>query len=286
MSEEDLALYIKTRKEAVELIDKSTCQFYILKKGTPISSGSGVCVKINEVHFILTAAHVVEDRINELYLRFEKGITLMGCQVNTNKINFKRNDDKQDIAILKLNNETVEFLNGFYTFLEEEDLGINHQLVDSAEYLAYGYPASMTKMKYKTNIIDAKSTLFTTKPAEVELYKKLNCKEDSNIIINYNKTGLVSMETLQVGTGPDVYGMSGCGLWYIPVLAPGQEPQKKLISILTEWPPEDKHYIISTKIDVFTEIIRQTYKLNLPKSYTYLVEANLENLDDNESEEF
>jgi hypothetical protein len=37
---------------------------------------------------------------------------------------------------------------------------------------------------------------------------------------------------------------------------------------LTEWPIENRKYFIGTRIDLFTEVIRQKYKLNLEKSKT------------------
>jgi hypothetical protein len=107
--------------------------------------------------------------------------------------------------------------------------------------------------------------IFTERPVPEVIYSELGCNIKENIIIPYNKKNLSDLITGQQfpNDGPDPYGMSGGGLWYIPADGNGST-RKKLVGILTEW--FDKNYLIATKIDVFTEIIRTEYKLNIEES--------------------
>ena len=278
---EEIISYQKVQISSANDISKCTCQFLTVNKGVPNAHGTGVFIKVNNIHFLITAAHVIEDYMGEVFIRFEENcITRIAFEISINKTNGKRKDDKTDIAILKLDEETVKTLIGFYEFLDETELGINHELNYLPMYLAHGYPCTLTKIKYKKNEIVANSTFFITKPADKIIYDKLECGIDKNLIICYNRNDLINSRTQQIGTGPDLYGMSGSGLWYIPkqVLDSNQRVKKKLVSLLTEWPLKDKTHVISTRIDVITEILRVTYGLNLPTSNVFRSKFDIENI--------
>jgi hypothetical protein len=270
MGKEEVDFYINTMNSAAQLIERATCQFFVLKDNAPKSHGTGVAIKVGNNHFILTAAHVVDGLDEVLYLRSENGLMFFPYDYLFNKIDIDRKDDKVDTAIIILNDDVVKQLNGYYTFIQNSELGINHRLIDVPCYMAYGYPASMTKMKYGSAAISGLPSYFTTRPADKDIYEILKCATDANIIISYEKQKLVDTITQQRGVGPDLYGMSGCGLWYVS-LDP-KNPGIKLVGILTEWPVNNRSYVICTRIDVFTENLRQTQGLNLPTSATFLVD--------------
>ena len=104
--------------------------------------------------------------------------------------------------------------------------------------------------------------------AEDDVYEKLGCKINENLITHYDKKNVVDYNSGEKRIGPDSYGISGSGLWYIPStgITKTSNINKNLVAIMTEWPTEDKNYWIGTRIDVFTEIIRNKYDLNIPKS--------------------
>lgn len=274
--------YYDTQINSTNDIHKCTCQFMTFENNIPKGHGTGVLVKIDNTYFILTAAHVIDKHEEELYIRYEQNKhTKIEFELIINKSDTpNRENDQTDIAILKLTDRTTKKINGFYDFLDKSEIGINHKLKDFPLYLAYGYPASMTTVKYKKNIISSNPTYFNTMPSEIEMYNKLKCNINKNIIIHYNKTNLVNIHTEQKGTGPDVYGMSGCGLWYVPAqdFSQNKKIKKELIAILIEWPTKDKNYIISTRIDVVTEIIRNIYNLQLPSSHIFGANLDIEDI--------
>lgn len=273
--------YFETQDNSAIDINKCTCQFLTLKNNVPQAHGTGVLIKVNNAYFIITAAHVIENFEEKLYVRFEQNrITRIEFELSINKINIHRKDDKTDIAILKLFDSTAQTLSGFYNFMDESELGINHQLEDSPLYLGFGYPTSQTNIHYKTKKITTEPTFFTTKPVELSIYNKLECTLDKNIIVHFNKNKFVNTLTQQLGTAPDLYGMSGGGLWYIPMqtLNPNQSLKKELVGILTEWPIKDRQFVISTRIDVITEMLRNTMNFKLPISKIFYCNFNVENI--------
>lgn len=277
--------YFQTRFNALKDIRECTCQLVSIHQGIPKPRGSGVFVKIGGIHFLLSAAHVFESFDGQLCApatHGENNYTPIGGELNINKITGARQDDKTDIAILELHPDIIVPLTSYYSFLDEMDLGINHQSVNNLYYLYYGYPASkkQTKLKLLENKIIAKPNYFPTIPIDANLYPKLGCDIHRNIIIEYNKRRVIDIEKNIQETAPDTFGMSGSGLWFIPPQPnlPNVSTTKYLVSILTEWRIKNRKHIISTRIDVVTETLRQTYGLQLPISQFYQMNINLERL--------
>jgi len=273
-------LYEQTKLKAINNIREYVCQFLVVKKGKIKGDGSGVFIKVDNYYFLITAAHVTDDREYDLKVPVANGkaIIIQG-ELNTNTINGLRKDDKVDICIYKLNEHTLSLLDNYYNFLEKEDLGINHNLNYLDMYLTFGYPSSQTEQKYKTNIVIARPFYFVTQPKTEEFYSLLQCKQSENIIIHFDKYDFYDKETGKQYIAPNTYGMSGSGLWYVPEQTNNINAfvEKKLVAILTEWWNEDKKCIISTRIDVVSEIIRQTYNLNLPVSSIFNARINFTN---------
>lgn len=208
--EEILSIY-RSQINSTEDIKKCTCQFLVSdRKKIAKSLGTGVFIKVNDIPFIITAAHVIENYEGGLYIRNEQGVIQISFEATIHKTNSHKGKDKTDFAILKLLEKTTKDLNGFYDFIEVTELGINHKLKSNQIYLAYGYPSSRTKIKYKTNLMIAEPTYFMTTHADYKIYDELGGEIDKNLIIHYDKNDLANIETRQVEIGPDVYGMSGC----------------------------------------------------------------------------
>ncbi|WP_294323301.1 hypothetical protein [uncultured Chryseobacterium sp.] len=249
---------------------KSTCHFLIIEDGIPDPHATGVFVKIGETYFLLTAAHVAEKLENKISIGIDAKTALtLGGIWTFNKLekDQKREYDKIDIAILKLDLESIKKVQENYLFLSENQLGINHETVELPYYTAIGFPATQNKHNKHKNVLHSKPFIYNTIPVEKKNYKDLCFEESSNIIVTYSKKNVIDNETKMKVTGPDAYGMSGGGLWFIPtqIKSDDENVDKKLVSILTEWSSK-KNIWISTRIDVFTEVIRKQYNLNIPKS--------------------
>ncbi|NNE16245.1 MAG: hypothetical protein HKN51_14770 [Saprospiraceae bacterium] len=262
--------YREIQHEASKDAYKATCHYLTLDENeNPQPHGSGVFVEIDSEKFLFTAAHVTDDMEDDIYVGIgENEVLKLGGELTRNEAPGNRDDDKIDIAIMKLSDETIEKLGDQYDFIKQDELGINHEFKELPMYQSVGFPATKSKFNKFKNELKSRPFLYTTMPAKSELYEKLGCQTYSNIIVHYDKKNVKDYRTDQTVTGPDPFGISGSGLWHTPsqVKAKGEKIDKLLVGIMTEWPTENRKYWIGTRIDLFTEIVRQKYGLNIPQS--------------------
>jgi hypothetical protein len=266
---EILDYYREIQLKAAKDAYKATCHYLIIKDDKPHPYGSGVFIEIDSSKFLITAAHVVDDMEDDIYVGVDTHRLLkLGGDLTKNIAPGHRDDDKIDISILKLNQETIDKLGDKYEFISQSELGINHEFKRLPFYTSVGFPASKSKYNSHKDEIISKPFIYTTMPAESPIYAALKCESFSNVIVHYDKEKVKDYTTGQFQTGPDPFGISGSGLWFTTPQAKGEGEHidKKLVAIMTEWPLENRLYWIGTRIDVITEIIRQKYNLTLEKS--------------------
>ena len=84
---------------------------------------------------------------------------------------------------------------------------------------------------------------------------------------HYNKNSAFNSRNGTFGTGPDLHGISGCGLWYTdPMHLISGTVKPKITAIMTDWPVKDRSVIIGTRIDVITGIIKKYLEVDFPES--------------------
>ena len=266
-----IKLYRKAQTEAAKTICHSTCHFLkIDERDNPKPHASGIFVKIENNFFLLTAGHVIDNCEEKLYIGINQGKLLhkLGGEWIKNIPETTRKEDKIDVAILKLDNETIEKIGDTYQFVDLNSIEINHSARKLPVYLSLGFPATMSKFNTYKNELVSKPFLYITMSGDDNAFKKLGCNPNINFIVNYDKKNVIDYTSGIKKNGPDPYGISGSGLWYIPEteVLKNSNVNKKLVAIMTEWPINNRKYWIGTRIDVFTEMIRNKYKLNIPKS--------------------
>ena len=268
--------YRELQTEANKDAYSVTCHFLKVDNGAAHPHASGVFIKIENLYFLLTAAHVVDYQHNDIYIGIDnKTLLKLGGEWTGNIPADIRENDRIDTAILKLDDISVEKIKGKYEFLDISEVGINHNFELMPKYQSVGFPASQSKYNKFKNETKSTPFLFTTMPAEKNIYEELKCKEFINFIVHYDKKNVRDYKTDKRQTGPDPFGISGSGLWYTPVQLreKGEKVEKKLVGIMTEWPSKNKKYWIGTRIDLFTEVIRQKYNLDIEQSK--IVKINL-----------
>ncbi len=256
----------KMRIRAAAVISSSTCIILDSESNETKFVGSGVFVKVTDSYFLLTAKHVVKDYFENLSI-----------PISNTKISFIRGDlivnlkeepgDKIDFAFWKLEASFVEDIKQKYEFITEQELGINHQSDSHPTYHAIGYPA--TKVKYNRIADEDRYQIFSynTVLSDEELYQDFKCNTTNNLIINFDKKNSFNSYNGNKTVPVNPFGMSGGGLWHIP-LQPFNNGKiiKSLVGILTEWPIQNRKHMIATRIDFFTEFVRMVYKLPLKES--------------------
>ena len=227
---------------------KCTCQNFINRNGEWLPNGCGIFVNIDNSYFLFTAAHVFENNLDEIYVyTIENRLITLGGEVIMNKITTSRSEDKVDSLIIMLNQKTIDLLGNSYEYLKQDEICINHKILKSPLYISVGYPASRKKFLKAEKVLKTTPYSFCTIPADQSIYSVLKCDDRKNIIVQFNKNKQRDYLTQDMETGPSLFGISGSGLWFTSIQKDG-DLQKKLVAIMTEWPIENRNYIIGTRI--------------------------------------
>lgn len=229
--------------------------------------GTGVFIQIQKHYFLVSAAHVF-DKFRELFIPLSRDyeIIKVGGEIyNHSAVN--RDKDEIDVAVMKLDNKCVPHLLQVYNFLQADDLAINHKFENKEYYTFLGYPATKSKILYRTDIFDSTTFFHFTTPERSEIYQKFNRNPAVNVITSYNRKFSFNHKKNIFGTGPELHGISGCGLWFVnPFDLSTGITKPKLTAIMTDWPIKNRDIIIGTRIDVITEIIRKYFDVDFPES--------------------
>lgn len=227
--------------------------------------GTGVFVKIENKNFLFSAAHVFDD-FEKLFIPTKGGKILLkpGGKIIKNNPKKNRETDDLDLGILILDNESVVALLDDYSFLESSSLEINHSTIDFSSYIIFGYPSNWSKYSLSKNSFHSNPFISITKCVKPDEYKKLKRKKYLNIILEYHRNKTLNFASNLISYGPDLFGISGCGLWYINPNYLESEP--KLIGIMNEWPVINKKRLIATRIDAYTELLRKNGVIDFQES--------------------
>lgn len=230
--------------------------------------GTGVFVKIGTKYFLFSAAHVFDD-FESLFISIQEGKTLIkpGGNIITNNPKKDRKSDELDMGILILDDQSVKDLSIDYSFIESSNLEINHISIDFTCYVVFGYPSSWSKKSHSRNSFHSVPFFNITKCVNLKEYEKFQRNEYLNLIIEYDRQNTPNLKSKSLNNGPNLFGISGCGLWYINPFDLKSHP--KLIGIMNEWPISNRNRLISTRIDAYTEILRKEEIIDFQESQLF-----------------
>lgn len=249
---------------------ESTIQFfYDNKKGEPAPTGSGLLICLADRFFMLTAAHVIaEDYDNIFIILPDKELQLGGILHSTPlPVSGKRKDDKIDIAVMELEASVVSEILVAFKFITIDNIEIGHKVVELPCYLSVGYPATKTKMVWGKAEISAIPYPYQTEPEPTFNFEMFGFSYKSHIAVKFNDK-VISENSKIVQQAPKMDGVSGSGLWFLKDFAqPEMITNKKLVGLLIERVNRTNNQVlIATRIDFVTEFIRQHFNLDIPKS--------------------
>jgi hypothetical protein len=232
---------------------------------------TGVLLEIDNVRFLITAAHVLEKNkqpLNPEDVGIMVGNTfhILNGFVKYSATELHKQNTKVDLTIWRLDDQgVIDDIKQKYNFLSLDHIEIDHKTSNKFDYLIVGFPVTKSKLKTATKFIRAEPFIFLTNNASETKYESLGFEIHSNIMVNYRKRKIKN-GVGNIVQGPDPYGMSGCGLWFFPdknsTIVGGTI---RLIAIMTEWNPNSS-VLIGTRIHIVTEIIRKAFDLNVTPS--------------------
>ncbi|MEE1945842.1 hypothetical protein VRU48_12040 [Pedobacter sp. KR3-3] len=235
---------INTSKEVDKMLDHimstelapHTCQ--IFEKGRPKGMkpyGAGVMVILNEMYFLLTASHVVEDWSdeNQLFIKSKRGyISIVGTMSQTDIAK----SEGVDLAFIKLDEVILPEILAGYKFLPLSKFRKHINLLDAAQYCVIGYPEINKKIDSK-GIMQTGTSAYFMAPSKQKVYDYYNLKKRNHISLEFKGKGM----DIRTGESKKLkghhYGLSGCGLWLI-LIANNQNVYSydyRLIGIMTDF---------------------------------------------------
>lgn len=238
----------------------STCQLYQrLDEGSElfVANGCTVLFQHNSSYYCFSNAHVLADlHLGKTFflLKDRTAMTVGGeLYYSLPLTSGKRQDDSLDIAIVKLNAYVVaKLLENGQDFLNLSQLQTLPVLSKGNVLLIAGYPASKTKIDKKEKRLKFNPLVLRTIPYLKNLKSETFAKGFHHIV-EFPIKSFRETSTGQKMRAPKPHGISGSGLW---LYFDNSDPI--LIGILSEY-HENNSIIISTKIDLYLDLVRQKF---------------------------
>lgn len=248
-----------------ELRDKFDYKEQIVKT-IPSTKGTGVLVKYNNIHFIFTAKHVIDDVTPEnlLYIRIanEEFVSLVGDVF----IRDYGNSYLIDVAFIELDDHIVQLIESIQNlrFCEGENITANYRPPRRDILIAAGYPYSLTKSFDKSENISVKATYKFLNRINLKAYHHYKYDPDIKIGLSLHGQGttLDDSETIE-RISP--FGMSGGGVWKIGFenFLGEKLTRHHLVGILTNHKNDKYHAMWATNIDQVMFYLCRVYGFDL-----------------------
>lgn len=246
----DVGSYAIKHAEDIRKAQKYTFRFLVRVGKSYKLYGNGVLVEIDSRHFILSAAHVLEER-DDLWIPVGDNLIIPGGKIKYSNFIETREKDSVDIGIMELDSSTVSELKSYYSFLPKDNILFPHVTNEKLLYTFLGYPKSFSKYSPIMESFHSRLFFHNNLPAPEQVYLKLNRNSNENIIIKYDRQSSLNIRKEMLTNGPDLYGMSGCGLWFTNPSDSYKISEPKLIAIMTDWPTRDRSVVVGTKMSLF-----------------------------------
>jgi len=262
------------RATANSILESTIQFFYNNKRGDAAATGSGLLISLADKYFMLTAAHVIAEDYNEIFIILPTKELFLGGHLHFTPIpaSGKREDDKIDIAVMELEDSVVADILATFKFLTLDDIEIGHKNIELPYYLSVGYPASKTKKIWNKAEISAIPFPYQTEPETSFDYAKFGFTKATHLAVKFD--GKVTSESdANIHSAPQLNGISGSGLWFLKDFAtPNTVKNRKLVGLVIEKiSDQNNKAIIATRIDLVTEFIRQHFQIDIPISPTIKV---------------
>lgn len=225
--------------------------------GLPEIVGTCLTVRIGEDHILFTAGHVLDvadDRpiaiVVDSELREIRGDTTRFRPVEERA----HLGDHIDVGALLLETECTP-----HEELSLDDLElVVPARAKSDSYMVMGYPCSKNRKALQGEEFNASLYHFLTVEATPEQYQELNRSSDDQIALLFNRKDVWRPQGRV--TAPDLYGVSGGGVWH---LAPESDVplwKAKLAAVAVEWHDRVRvKHVLATRIRPLIALLATRY---------------------------
>lgn len=208
--------------------------------------GSGVLIEIGDAHFLLSAAHVTEQRHKyPLFIPSKDGfINVFGLFIESPlpKTGLRK-DDRSDIACVRLDPKIVRNLHDNLQFLDADDCDLHDVTAPQDVYTVIGYPSR--KSGRDDNRLSTEMFSLSGDGVMDYRFDRLKLNPERNILIQHRFKKTVNYSTMLRKQPPHPEGMSGGGIFAWSKALPNLKAlsQPKLVAILTEYHQEHNVFV-------------------------------------------
>lgn len=244
---------------SLERFANAVCPIFLSEsKGCTVCLGTGVLLQLQSKPFLLTAAHVTDQRcLGRLSIPGRAGDVGLSGYYSGMRLppSGDRTDDRYDIAYVRLEEKTVQMLHPALSFLTWEDVDVFDTSVEGDAYSFIGYPYRKSHVAVKT--ISTELGSFSGEGAKLADYSRLRYKPQHHILIRFRRHKALNYGTGQRQTAVHPEGLSGGAVvaWdkYMEEKTT-LPPPPKLVGILTTY-HQAQHHLAATRINCFLECI-------------------------------
>jgi hypothetical protein len=231
----------------------------------PEPIGTCVLLRLGSARLLLTAAHVVDNFVDEdMFVpgngRLE-GVRARGVTMNP-RPGKTRDDDLVDVGVLRVNPDhplTVD-----EDFLTPAAIGIEEPWSQRSVYLSLGYPTKKTVVDPVARKVAPWPVKYVGCPATVATHRKLGVHSSTHVVIEFDQRQTVTDEGVRAVMKPN--GMSGGGVWWWRNARDAYGlPEARLTAILIEHRRQQKVFV-ATRVRYHIAVIRR----NWPDLISYL----------------
>jgi hypothetical protein len=203
---------------------------YGINSTVPYLVGSAVLITVCNKYFLMTAAHVLDDLVDETILTpvEDTFMPLVGDTYSSPlPTSGLRLDDKIDAAVFLLRGEIPDTLKRSALQLNHLDSSRSTSRIDY--YLVAGFPHKSARIKNKS--MTHELLQFVNIEVPIKRYTTLQYSPDSQILIEWHKRWI---DKHKITSARSLPGVSGGGIWQISVDG-NSIKYIKLVAIFTDY---------------------------------------------------
>jgi len=227
-------------------ISRTTVALFKYVSGDGDHFGSGVLLRIEQNRFLVTAAHVADQRFDQRWRPIFFGtptgddliqLAWLKGRLSPKEADPNREDDPIDMAVLELRPEVADKLAEFMRFVTLNELEVNPKKLQDGWYLVNGYSDFRAEKDEMEQIVDAQNLPYFTRLHDLERSPIPNVSRTDHVVLEVNRTDEAGGEWDRLDLDR-THGISGGGMWR--VLDEGEPIQSlnwrqgRLVAIITD----------------------------------------------------
>jgi hypothetical protein len=228
------------------------------EQGEPALVASGLVLEIGSERLLLTASHTVRDWPG-LSISAGNELTLIRGEhwtVHSEGVEFGTLNDKLDVSIVRLERAVADRLDAAeVATLDDVDLTV--PIIGRDPFLMVGYPEKRNRDGLTGDEFSALSYSLLMHDGEAELYGDVGAHSTNQLVLPFQKNDVWTPDKRV--TAPDLRGVSGGGLWRVPI---NDRPvrQTLLSAIGVEQHPKGKHpRVLATRMRVILSVVYHSF---------------------------